>query len=70
MDEVLHDERLSGRARRLHRRAIDALPDGQPQLQRIAGLEVMAYVFAILGIEGREHYGNASFIGIARRSRS
>jgi hypothetical protein len=28
MDEVLHDERLRGRAKRLHRRAIDALPDG------------------------------------------
>ncbi len=28
MDEVLHGERLRGRAKRLHRRAIDALPDG------------------------------------------
>jgi len=28
MDEVLHDERLRGRAKRLHRRAIDHLPDG------------------------------------------
>jgi hypothetical protein len=28
MDEVLHHERLSGRAKRPHRRAIDALPDG------------------------------------------
>lgn len=28
MDEVLHDERLHGRAKRLHRRTIDALPDG------------------------------------------
>ncbi len=28
MDEVLHDERLDGRAKRLHRRAIDELPDG------------------------------------------
>jgi hypothetical protein len=28
MDRVLHDERLSGRAKRLHRRSIDALPDG------------------------------------------
>src|ERR1700677_1060033 len=28
MDEVLHRERLDGRAKRLHRRNIDALPDG------------------------------------------
>jgi hypothetical protein len=28
MDEVLHRERLDGRAKRLHRRKIDALPDG------------------------------------------
>ena len=28
MDEVLHDERLCGRAKRVHRRNIDALPDG------------------------------------------
>jgi hypothetical protein len=28
MDAVLHDERLAGRAKRLHRRAIDSLPDG------------------------------------------
>src|ERR1051326_2384074 len=28
MDEVLHHERLNGRAKRLHRCAIDALPDG------------------------------------------
>jgi hypothetical protein len=28
MDEVLHGERLQGRAKRLHRRDIDALPDG------------------------------------------
>jgi len=28
MDDVLHDERLRARAKRLHRRAIDALPDG------------------------------------------
>jgi hypothetical protein len=28
MDEVLHRERLRGRAKRLHRRNIDGLPDG------------------------------------------
>lgn len=28
MDDVLHRERLRGRAKRLHRREIDALPDG------------------------------------------
>ena len=28
MDEVLHAERLDGRAKRLHRRRIDDLPDG------------------------------------------
>jgi hypothetical protein len=28
MDEALHDQRLRGRAKRLHRRAIDPLPDG------------------------------------------
>jgi hypothetical protein len=28
MDEVLHDERLRGRAKRVHARAIDGLPDG------------------------------------------
>jgi hypothetical protein len=28
MDEVLHGERLQGRAKRLHQRDIDALPDG------------------------------------------
>jgi len=28
MDEVLHRERLQGRAKRLHRRLIDTLPDG------------------------------------------
>jgi len=28
MDEVLHRERLDGRAKRLHRRAIDGLPNG------------------------------------------
>jgi len=28
MDAVLHAERLSGRAKRLHRRGIDGLPDG------------------------------------------
>lgn len=28
MDEVLHAERLQGRAKRMHRRSIDTLPDG------------------------------------------
>jgi hypothetical protein len=28
MDDVLHAERLEGRAKRLHRRNVDALPDG------------------------------------------
>ncbi|MGC1695871.1 MAG: hypothetical protein WA743_11450 [Pseudolabrys sp.] len=28
MDQVLHAERLDGKAKRLHRRAIDTLPDG------------------------------------------
>ena len=28
MDDVLHSERLAGKAKRLHRRPIDALPDG------------------------------------------
>jgi hypothetical protein len=28
MDDVLHGERLDGRAKRLHRRTIDSLPDG------------------------------------------
>jgi hypothetical protein len=28
MDDILHRERLDGRAKRLHRHAIDALPDG------------------------------------------
>jgi hypothetical protein len=28
MDAVLHEERLTGRAKRLHRRAIESLPDG------------------------------------------
>jgi hypothetical protein len=28
MDTILHDERLDGRTKRLHRREIDALPDG------------------------------------------
>jgi hypothetical protein len=28
MDDVLHAERLDGKAKRIHRRAIDALPDG------------------------------------------
>jgi hypothetical protein len=28
MDDVLHNERLRGRAKRLHRRLIDSLPDG------------------------------------------
>lgn len=28
MDKVLHAERLAGKAKRLHRRAIDTLPDG------------------------------------------
>ncbi|MEI8277413.1 MAG: hypothetical protein WCG00_15600 [Hyphomicrobiales bacterium] len=28
MDAVLHGERLAGKAKRLHRRALDALPDG------------------------------------------
>ena len=28
MDTVLHDQRLDGRTKRLHRREIDALPDG------------------------------------------
>jgi hypothetical protein len=28
MDEVLHTERLDGKAKRIHRRAIDGLPDG------------------------------------------
>ena len=28
MDTVLHDERLDGRTKRLHRREIEALPDG------------------------------------------
>lgn len=28
MDDVLHDERLRARAKRLHRRRVDALPDG------------------------------------------
>ena len=28
MDGILHRERLDGRAKRLHRRALDELPDG------------------------------------------
>jgi hypothetical protein len=28
MDKILHAERLDGKAKRLHRRALDALPDG------------------------------------------
>lgn len=28
MDDVLHGERLDGKAKRLHRRAVDSLPDG------------------------------------------
>jgi hypothetical protein len=28
MDEVLHAERLDGKAKRMHRRKIDSLPDG------------------------------------------
>ena len=28
MDDVLHAERLDGRAKRLHRRKLDDLPDG------------------------------------------
>jgi hypothetical protein len=28
MDKVLHAERLAGRAKRLHRRPLDSLPDG------------------------------------------
>ena len=28
MDDILHVERLDGRAKRLHRRALDELPDG------------------------------------------
>jgi hypothetical protein len=28
MDDILHAERLAGKAKRLHRRAIDGLPDG------------------------------------------
>ena len=28
MDKILHAERLDGKAKRLHRRAIDELPDG------------------------------------------
>ena len=28
MDDILHHERLRGRAKRLHRRGIDELPDG------------------------------------------
>ena len=28
MDKVLHAERLDGKAKRMHRRALDALPDG------------------------------------------
>ena len=28
MDKVLHAERLAGKAKRMHRRAIDELPDG------------------------------------------
>lgn len=33
MDRVLHAERLSGQARRLHRRPIDGLPDGTFMMQ-------------------------------------
>jgi hypothetical protein len=42
MDLVLHDERLSGRSKRLHRRRIDELPDG-------AFVALDGEVFAIRG---------------------
>jgi hypothetical protein len=44
MDKVLHGERLAGRTKRLHRRAIDELPDG-------AFVVFDGEVFAVRGAE-------------------
>jgi hypothetical protein len=42
MDEVLHGERLDGKAKRMHRCAIDGLPDG-------AMIALRAGAFAVMG---------------------
>lgn len=42
MDERLHAERLDGKAKRLHRRAIDTLPDG-------AAIAMQGQAFALCG---------------------
>lgn len=42
MDKVLHAERLIGRAKRTHRRALDALPDG-------AMIAIYGEAFAVRG---------------------
>jgi hypothetical protein len=44
MDEVLHRERLDGRTKRVHRRAIDELPDG-------AFIASLGEAFAVRGAE-------------------
>src|SRR5579883_1541681 len=61
MDDVMHDERLCGRAKRLHRRAIDALPDG-------AFIALDGEAFAVRG-DGLLHWTPRGYDGRKARPR-
>jgi len=61
MDDVLHAERLRGRAKRLHRRAVDTLPDGA-----FVALDGEAY--AVRG-EGLLHWTPQGYDARKRRPR-
>ena len=61
MDEVLHAERLDGRAKRRHRRAIDDLPDG-------AMIALQEGVFAVRG-DGLLRWTPEGYAAIKRRPR-
>jgi hypothetical protein len=62
MDVVLHAERLDGRAKRLHRRAVDTLPDG-------AMIALGGDAFALRG-ERLLRWTSSSYDGKRRRPRA
>jgi hypothetical protein len=61
MDDVLHAERLHGRSKRLHRRNIDALPDG-------AFIAIEEGAFAVRG-DALLHWTPQGYDGRRRRPR-
>lgn len=61
MDDILHAERLDGRAKRLHRRALDVLPDG-------AMIERDGEAFAVRG-ENLLHWTPSGYDAARKRPR-